>query len=243
MNTQQTIRQLQELRLHGMAEHYKAIAALPVHETQDVHQLVASMVQTEQETREHARTQKYLKSSKLRYNAVMEEIICTAERGLTREQVLRLSDGTFIQRGENILITGATGCGKSYLACAIGRTACLLGYKTLYYSMNRFLETLVQVKLEGNYLKWIKGIANHSLVILDDFGLKKLDNDARLALLDILEDRYAKSSIIITAQLPVDKWHEFIAEPTLADAILDRLTASAHKLPLAGKSLRKKKNV
>lgn len=242
MNTDQTTEQLRALRLAGMARRYEAVSALPVHEVQNVHELLASMVQAEVEYRDHTRTQKYLKASRLRYNALPEEIICNPERGITREQVLRLSDGAFIGRGDNVLITGATGSGKSFLACALGRSACLLGYRTLYFSMNRFMDTVSQTRLDGTYLKWIKAISNHRLLILDDFGLKAINADARLALLDILEDRYGNSSVIITSQLPVEAWYNFIDEPTLADAIMDRLTASAHRLPLQGKSMRKKKN-
>lgn len=226
----------------GMARRYEAVSALPVQEVQDVHELLASMVQAEVEYRDHARTQKYLKASRLRYNALPEEIICNPKRGITREQVLRLSDGAFIQRGDNVLITGATGSGKSFLACALGRSACLLGYRTMYFSMNRFMDTVTQARLDGTYLKWIKTLSNQKLLILDDFGLKSIDVDTRLALLDILEDRYGNSSVIITSQLPVEAWYNFIDEPTLADAIMDRLTASAHRLPLQGKSMRKKKN-
>lgn len=243
MNTDQTTEQLRALRLAGMARRYEAVSALPVHEVQNVHELLASMVQAEVEYRDHARTQKYLKASRLRYNALPEEIICNPERGITREQVLRLSDGAFIGRGDNVLITGATGSGKSFLACALGRSACLLGYRTIYFSMNRFMDTVTQSRLDGTYLKWIKAISNHKLLIIDDFGLKAIDTDARLALLDILEERYGNSSVVVTSQLPVEAWYNFIDEPTLADAIMDRLTASAHRLPLQGKSMRKKKNL
>ena len=241
MNTQFTLEQLKTLRLNGMAKRYQAAVDLPSHQQEDAHSLIALLSQAEVEYRNHYRTERLLKNSRLRYNAILEEVICTPERGLTREMTLRLSDGMFIEKGENVLISGLTGTGKSYFSCALGRSACLLGYKTLYFSMNKFLEALMQTKLDGSYLKWIKNIANHQVLILDDFGIKPLSHDARLALLDILEDRYGKGTTIITSQLPVDKWYEFINEPTTAEAILDRLTASAHRVELLGKSLRRKK--
>jgi DNA replication protein DnaC len=242
MNTQNTLEQLKGLKLTGMAKRYEAALSLPVHEIEDVHSLIAMITQAEVEYREYTRTQKYLKASKLRYHALPEDIICNAERGITREQVLRLSDGMFIEKGENVLITGATGCGKSFMACALGRSACLLGYRTQYFSMNKFMDAVTQARLDGSYLKWIRGISANKLLILDDFGLKALNNDARIALLDILEDRYGLGSTMITSQLPVDTWYNFIEEPTLADAIMDRLSASAHRIALTGKSLRTKKN-
>lgn len=241
MNTQFTLEQLKSLRLSGMAKRYQAAVDLPLHKQEDAHSLVALLCQAEVEYRNHYRTERLLKNSRLRYNATLEEVICTPERGLTKEMTLRLADGMFIEKGDNVLISGLTGTGKSFFSCALGRSACLLGYKTLYFSMNKFLEALMQTKLDGSYLKWIKNIANQQVLILDDFGIKPLSHDARLALLDILEDRYGKGATIITSQLPVDKWYEFINEPTTAEAILDRLTASAHRVELLGKSLRRKK--
>lgn len=241
MNTQFTLEQLKSLRLNGMVKRYQAAVDLPSHKQEDAHSLVALLCQAEVEYRNHYRTERLLKNSRLRYNATLEEVICTPERGLTKEMTLRLADGMFIEKGENVLISGLTGTGKSFFSCALGRSACLLGYKTLYFSMNKLLEALTQTKLDGSYLKWIKNIANQQVLILDDFGIKPLSHDARLALLDILEDRYGKGATIITSQLPVDKWYEFINEPTTAEAILDRLTASAHRVELLGKSLRRKK--
>jgi DNA replication protein DnaC len=152
-----------------------------------------------------------------------------------------LCDGLFIDKAENVLISGAAGCGKSFLACSLGRQACLLGKRTLYYGMSRFMETLASARLDGSLLKWMNQIAKAQLLIIDDFGLKKMDTNARITLLDILEDRYGNGATIITSQLPVSQWHEYIGDNTLADAIMDRVTAHAHRIELQGKSLRKKK--
>lgn len=242
MNQQSTLEQLQELKLSGMAKRYEAILNQPVHQQPDSHELIALLSEAEAGYRIHQRTQLYLRLSKLRYHATPEQINCTPGRGITKEVLTMLADGTFIEKSENLLITGATGCGKSYMACAMGRNACLLGHRTLYYSMNRFIEALAAARLDGTYIRWLNIIAKTPLLILDDFGLQPLTPDMRLTLLQILEDRFAKGSTIVTSQLPVNKWYEYINEPTLADAICDRLTANAHKIEMKGESLRKKKN-
>jgi DNA replication protein DnaC len=242
MNHQSTLESMHHLKLNGMAKRYEAILSLPVDKQPEPSTIIALLLEAEEGYREHHRSQLYLRLSKLRYNATPEQINCTAGRGITKEMLLALTEGIFITRSENILITGATGCGKSYIACALGRNACVLGYRTLYFSMNRFIEALAAARLDGSYIRWLNQIAKTPLLILDDFGLQPLSHDMRLTLLQILEDRFAKGSTIITSQLPVNKWHEYINEPTMADAICDRLTANAHKIELKGESLRKKKN-
>lgn len=240
-NTQATLEQLHELKLYGMANHYEAVMQLHSHEQPEAHLLAAQLAEAERSYRTHRRTELYLRLSKLRYRAVPEQINCSANRGITKEQLATFCDGTFIDNAENILIAGATGCGKSYLACALGRQACMLGYRTLYFSMNRFIEALSASRLDGSYMRLLNQIAKTPLVIFDDFGLQPFTHDLRITLLQILEDRYANGSTIITSQLPPDKWYDYINDPTSADAICDRLTANAHKINLKGESLRKRK--
>ncbi|HSL85578.1 MAG TPA: IS21-like element helper ATPase IstB [Bacteroidales bacterium] len=241
MNVQTTVEQLRKLKLHGMVRAYEAAITVPVHEQVSADLIVARMAEAELQHRVNRKTELYLRQSKLRYNAVLEQVYCNPVRNITSDQLLKLADGMFIDRAENILITGATGCGKSYLACALGRQACSLGYRVIYFGMNRFLEKVTQAKLDGTFIKMLNQIEKAHLLIFDDFGLTPLDTISRLAMLQILEDRYGKRSVIITSQLPVMKWYDFIGEPTLADAIMDRLAGNAHRIELRGESLRKKK--
>ncbi len=239
MNTQATLEQMQQLRLQGMAQSYEAILALPTNKHPEAHQMLAQLVQQEKEWKIIKRTRMYLRISKLRYAASLEEIKCSKKRNLTKEQLALFADCSFINRSENILITGATGCGKSYLACALGHQACLQGHKALYLNMTRFVEKLTLARVEGSVIKLYNQLEKIPLLILDDFGLQPLDPAIRLSLLQILEDRYGKRSTIIASQLPINKWHEYIADGTLADAILDRLTSKFHRIELKGESLRK----
>jgi len=240
MNTQNTIDQLQKLKLPGMTRTYNAVLSMSMQDQPSMHQLIAQMADAELQDRNNKKTETFLKLSKLRYNALIEQIYCNTQRNFTKENLLALVDCSFIDRSQNILITGASGCGKSYLACALGRQACSLGYKTIYFGMGRLVETITQSKLDGTYVKFINGLGKAKFIILDDFGLHPLTSEVRLALLQMIEDGYGRASFIITSQLPVIKWHQYIGDPTLADAILDRLTGNASRIELKGDSLRKK---
>lgn len=242
MNTTQTLEQMQQLRLNGMHHAYRSQLELPMDQQLEGHDLIAHLLQSEDLHRHNEKTAYYLKLAKLRLPATLEQIECSAARNLTRQQLATFAEGRYLQHGENILITGATGCGKSFLACALGHQACLQGYKTSYLNMNRLIEKVTLSKLDGSYIKLLNHLERQTLILLDDFGLQPLTQEIRLTLLQLLEDRYGKKSIIITSQLPVSKWHEYINDPTLADAILDRVTANAHRIELKGESLRRRKS-
>jgi len=238
MNTAQTLMQMQQLKLIGMYHAYQSQLDMSVNHQLDGHELLEHLVQSELTHRSNEKTTMLLRTAKLRLSAGIAQIECDTARNLTKQQLALMAEGNYIKQGQNILITGATGCGKSFIACALGHQACLQGYKTTYLNMNRLIEKITLAKLDGSYLKMLNQMEKQQLVILDDFGLQQLSQDVRLTLLQLLEDRYEKRSVVITSQLPVSKWYEHINDPTLADAIMDRLSANSIRIELKGKSRR-----
>lgn len=236
------VNRLKKLSLHGMAEAYNDIMALPPQMRPDMAGALSKMVDTEVRHRDDKRTARLLKASMLRIShALIEDVECSLQRNLSRAQLDSVADCGFIRRGEGLLISGLTGCGKTFLACAIGHQACILGLKTLYLNMNKFSEILKKAKLEENVNSLLAHLDKNDLIILDDFGLQKMDEDTRMVLLMLLDDRYKKKSTIICSQLPVSKWYDYIAEPTIADAMMDRVINSSSLIELKGESMRKKR--
>ena len=226
--------QLKSLKLHGMAEAFNAIIRQPVQMRPSLETAISKMIETEIRTRDDSRTQRLLKAAKLAMKAHVEDVICSVERNLTNELMSALSDCSFVRNGENLLITGLAGCGKSFLACAFGHQACTLGYRTLYCNMNHFVSVLKQACLDGTTEQLHRQMDKVDLLILDDFGMQTITADVRQVLFTLVLDRYEKKSLIITSQLPFASWYDYIAENTMADAMLDRLSNGSHHIELKG---------
>jgi DNA replication protein DnaC len=235
------LNKMSHMKLLGMLRSYQAMLDSRQHHDLTHDEFFNTLIQSEWEYRENKKVNRHLRQAKFRYTASLEELNFTAERGLDKTQILRLADGSFIQNKENVLITGPTGVGKSYLASALGHQACQMGHKVLYYNTQKLFPRMKMLKADGSYDREIAKIERHDLLILDDFGLVPMDNTARMILLEIIEDRHARKATIISSQLPVAKWYEVIGESTVADAILDRMIHTAHRVELKGASLRKKK--
>ena len=231
--------QMAQLRLHGMGRNWKAMLETHRHNELSLEDGLEILLQSEILDRENRRFYRLQKSARFRYQASIEEIRYEASRGIDKALITRLATGEYLSRGESVLITGATGCGKSFIASALGHQACAQGHKVAYFNTQKLLMKTKMARAEGTAFKFFENISKAALLILDDFGLTHLEKQQQLDLMEMIEDRHAKSSTIIASQLPVSSWFDVIGEETIADAILDRLVHTSHRLELKGESLRK----
>ncbi len=236
---EKNLEQMNLMKFYGMATAYQSVIQGKQSFTND--ELVSMLIQAEWEDREARKIRRHLKAARFRYHAAVEEITYQPDRNLDKTLMTRLTDCSFIKRHENILITGSTGVGKSFISSALGNQACHKGFRVLYFNTQKLFTKLKMSKADGSYMREINRIEKQDLLILDDFGLQEMDTQKRMAFLEIIEDRFDIKSTIISSQLPVNKWYDVIGEGTIADAILDRLVNGAHRIDLHGESLRKKK--
>ena len=234
-----TLEKLEQLRFRGMASALREQLALPETNQLSFMERLGLLLDREASVRENARLQSRLRRAHLRQTACMEDLDYRASRGLSKRLMLHRSTSDWIRRHENVIVTGPTGVGKSFVACALGHKACLNGFTARYFRLPRLLEELAVARAEGRYLKRLRTLARLDVLVLDDWGLKRISTDQQEDLHELLDDRIHKRSTIATSQLPLDTWHEMMANPTLADAILDRLAHTAHRIALTGESMRK----
>ena len=237
-----TLEKMRKMRFLCMFRAFKTSLESGRQEDCTPDEMVATLIEAEWDDRQNRNIERQLKNARFRYKAALEELHYHTDRNIDKNLIMRLAECKFIDKHENILITGSTGIGKSYIASALGHQACSLGYRVVYHNTAKLFGKLKMAKADGSYIKEVAKIERHQLLILDDFGIQPLDASSRAALMEIIEDRHGKSSIIITSQVPVNKWHDIIGEKTVADAILDRIIHEAHRLDLKGESLRKKSN-
>lgn len=233
--------QFTHLRLHGMSRSWQALLETRRHHELSLSEGLELLLQAEQQERSNKRFDRLQKNARFRYQASIEELQFDASRGIDKSLISALATGDYLSKGESVLITGATGCGKSYLASALGHQACAQGYKVAYYNIQKVLLKAKMSRVEGTILKFFDNIAKTDLLILDDFGLTHLDQQQQLDLMELIEDRHGRASTLIASQLPVSNWYDVIGEETIADAILDRLVHVSYRIELKGESLRKKR--
>lgn len=234
-----TVEKLITMKLHGMAEAVQEQMKSRMYKDLSFEERLGMLVDREMDSRQNRKLRMLLTKARFRYQgASVEDINFTAKRGITKDVILSLSLNGWIKDKRNMIITGSTGVGKTYIACALGNSACRAGISTYYVRLPRLFQELKISKADGSYGKLLQKLSRVDLLIVDDWGLSPLTDMERRDFLEIMEDRYNVRSTIISSQIPVEKWHDLIGEPTIADAICDRLVHNAHKIKLTGKSMR-----
>jgi len=233
--------QFSQLRLSGMKNTWQALIETKRHIDLTLTEGLEILLQAEHQEREQRRFARIQKNARFRYQASIEELQMDASRGMDKSLIANLATGDYLDKGESILVTGATGCGKSFLVSALGHQACMQGYKVSYFNVQKLMQKTRISRLEGTVFNFFDKMAKTDLIILDDFGLTHLEKQQQLDLMEMIEDRHAKKSTIIASQLPVASWFDIIGEETIADAILDRLVHTSYRIELKGESLRKKR--
>lgn len=239
MNNNQTIEKLIQMRMGAMANLHRQYVSNNQMNALTPDEYLSILIDHEWEDRQNKKVDRLIQQAGFRQKASIAEVDYRATRNLERNMFNRLATLDFIGRKENIILTGPSGVGKSYLAQALGQQACMMGHRVIYSTSSRLLARLKLAKADGTYLKELKKLAKAEILILDDFGLQAIDNYAREALMDIIDDRFNQCSTIVSSQIPVSAWYDIIGEGTVADAILDRLVNSSHRIDLKGESLRK----
>jgi DNA replication protein DnaC len=239
MNTE-TLEKMRKMKLFGMFRAFKTSIESGKTDGFTSDEMISNLINSEWDDRRNRGIERHLKNARFRYKASMEELNFQIDRNIDKNQLMRFAECSFINKSENILITGSTGIGKSYIASAIGHQACGLGYKVAYHNTAKLMGKLKIAKADGSYAKEVAKIERQNLLILDDFGIQPFDAPGRSMLMEIIEDRHGKGSLIVTSQVPVSKWYEIIGEKTIADAILDRIIHQSHRLELKGDSMRKR---
>jgi len=240
--TQPTLQRLQEMKLEGMAEALAQQMEQPDVQALPFEERLGLLVDHEWTYRRNRRLKRLLSQAKFRMSACMEDINYRVPRGLDHGVMRSLAACQWIQAGRNALVTGPTGVGKTYIACALGHAACRQGFRTRYYRVPRLLFDLTVAKGDGSYPTFMNRLVKVHLLILDDWGMTPLSTTEGRELLEIIEERYDRASTIVASQLPLDQWYQAIDDPTVADAILDRLVHNAHKITMKGESMRRLTN-
>lgn len=234
-----TVEKLISMKLHGMAEAVQEQMKNRAYKELSFGERLGMLVDREMDSRQDRKLRMLLTKARFRYpGASIEDINFRAKRGISKDVILNLSQNGWIKDKRNMIITGSTGVGKTYFACALGNSACRAGISTYYVRLTRLFHELKISRADGSYGKVLHKLSRTNLLIVDDWGLSPLSDTERIDFLEIMEDRYNVRSTIISSQIPVDKWHDLIGEPTIADAICDRLIHNAHKIKLTGKSMR-----